>query len=93
MINRRNFMQCLVLAATSPAVSTASRASDLKTLALRPDPQRIIDLPDGFSYTVVSRAGQTMSDGLTVPPAHDGMAAFPGEDGRVILVCNHEMAT
>ena len=93
MINRRNFMQCLVLAATSPAVSAASRASDLKTLALRPDPQRIIDVPDGFSYPVVSRAGQTMSDGLTVPPAHDGMAAFPGEDGRVILVCNHEMAT
>jgi secreted PhoX family phosphatase len=32
-----------------------------------------------------------MDDGFIVPPAHDGMAAFPGTDGRVILVCNHEM--
>ncbi len=32
-----------------------------------------------------------MSDGLVVPHAHDGMAAFAGEDGRVILVCNHEL--
>lgn len=34
-----------------------------------------------------------MSDGLTMPPAHDGMAAFPGNDGRIILVCNHEMTS
>ena len=33
-----------------------------------------------------------MDDGLVVPHAHDGMAAFPGEDGRIILVCNHELA-
>ena len=32
-----------------------------------------------------------MDDGFKVPPAHDGMAAFAGPDGRVILVCNHEM--
>ncbi len=32
-----------------------------------------------------------MSDHLRVPAAHDGMAAFPGEDGRIILVCNHEL--
>jgi len=40
---------------------------------------------------VVSRAGDLMSDGLRVPQAHDGMAAFDGENGRVILVCNHEL--
>ena len=31
-----------------------------------------------------------MADGLNVPGAHDGMASFAGEDGRIILVCNHE---
>ncbi len=91
MISRRHFMQGLVVAAASPTVSTACRANEFGTVPLRPDPQRIIDLPDGFSYTVVSRAGDTMSDGLKVPAAHDGMAAFAGEDGRVVLVCNHEM--
>jgi secreted PhoX family phosphatase len=32
-----------------------------------------------------------MSDSLLVPHAHDGMAAFPGDGGRVVLVCNHEL--
>jgi secreted PhoX family phosphatase len=32
-----------------------------------------------------------MNDRLLVPYAHDGMAAFAGKDGRVILVCNHEL--
>jgi secreted PhoX family phosphatase len=58
---------------------------------LRTDPAGILDLPGGFSYDIVSRVGDTMSDGLKVPPAHDGMGAFSGSDGRIILVCNHEM--
>ena len=32
-----------------------------------------------------------MSDGLVVPGKHDGMGAFPSDDGRVILVRNHEL--
>ena len=32
-----------------------------------------------------------MSDGYLVPGKADGMAAFEGEDGRVILVRNHEL--
>ncbi len=32
-----------------------------------------------------------MSDGMLVPHAHDGMAAFPGDGGKVVLVCNHEL--
>jgi len=58
---------------------------------LRSDPDALIDLPAGFSYRVISRAGDLMDDGLKVPSAHDGMAAFTGDDGRIILVCNHEL--
>ncbi len=60
---------------------------------LRADPNGLLDLPEGFSYQVVSRAGEAMSDGLRVPGAHDGMAAFDGQDGRIVLICNHEMNT
>lgn len=91
MLSRRRFIQSLAIAAASPAVSASCRARDVRIGPLRSDPQQIIDLPEGYSYTVVSRAGTKMSDGLQVPPAHDGMAAFPRSDGRIVLVCNHEM--
>jgi uncharacterized protein len=55
------------------------------------DPAGLLDLPAGFRYTVFSRAGETMNDGLLVPGAHDGMAAFAGPDGKTILVRNHEL--
>jgi len=55
------------------------------------DPRRIFDLPEGFTYKIISRTGEIMSDGLHVPGRADGMAAFAGPDGRVILVRNHEL--
>jgi hypothetical protein len=58
---------------------------------LLPDPQGLLDLPRGFSYRILSRAGETMDDGLYVPAMHDGMAAFDAGDGRVALICNHEL--
>jgi secreted PhoX family phosphatase len=48
-------------------------------------------LPPGFSQQVISRFGQMMDDGLRTPGNADGMAAFPGPDGKVILVRNHEL--
>src|SRR5262245_62518689 len=59
---------------------------------LKPDPNRVLDLPQGFQYRMLSRAGEAMSDGLRVPGAHDGMAAFPGPRGTTILVRNHELS-
>ncbi len=91
MLNRRRFVQSLIVAAASPAISASHRPEDPRLAALQPDPQQLLDLPDGFSYNIVSRAGDIMNDGLKVPPAHDGMAAFAGVDGRIILICNHEM--
>lgn len=58
---------------------------------LVPDPAKIMDLPAGFKYRVFSRTGETMDDGLLVPGMHDGMAAFPGPDGKTILIRNHEL--
>ena len=58
---------------------------------LQLDPDRILDLAEGFSYRVISKAGAIMSDGLRVPASHDGMAAFDAGDGRIALVCNHEL--
>ena len=91
MIDRRRFLKCLAATAASSPIVRNARASDTGVGPLRVDPGELLDLPHGFSYRVVSRSGDTMDDGLKVPPAHDGMAAFPGRDGRIILVCNHEM--
>lgn len=55
------------------------------------DPAGLLDLPAGFTYSILSPAGEPMDDGLVVPPLHDGMAAFPGSDGLTILVRNHEV--
>lgn len=55
------------------------------------DPGGLLALPRGFRYTIVSRWGERMDDGLLVPALHDGMATFPGPDGRTLLVRNHEV--
>ena len=58
---------------------------------LRDDPEGIIALPEGFSYRIVSRRGEMMSDGFYVPARHDGMATFLGPDGMTLIVRNHEL--
>lgn len=91
MINRRRFLLSLTAAATAPAFTYSCQTARFSAAPLLADPSRIIDLPDGFSCNVISRVGNLMSDGLRVPGAHDGMAAFAGSDGRIILVTNHEL--
>ena len=58
---------------------------------LRPDPNGLFDLPEGFSYTVVSQGGETMDDGLLVPGQFDGMGCFALSGTQVALVRNHEL--
>ena len=60
--------------------------------SLQADPNGILDLPAGFTYSRLSETGQTMNDGYTVPGGHDGMAAFAGANGNTILIRNHELA-
>lgn len=64
-------------------------APDLGDLV--PDPAGMLDLPRDFAYQVLSRTGDDMDDGLIVPGAPDGMAAFPGKDGKTRVVRNHEL--
>ena len=59
--------------------------------ALVPDPAGLLDLPQGFSYRVISSLGDAMNDGGTVPDAADGMGCFDLGGGRIALVRNHEL--
>lgn len=58
---------------------------------LIPDPNGIFDLPEGFSYDIISTVGDRMNDDFFVPSLPDGMAAFPGSGNRTILIRNHEI--
>jgi secreted PhoX family phosphatase len=90
MIDRRRFLHGLVAAAAAPAACAGNNRSRPPFAALLPDPLRILDLPAGFDCQVISSQGDVMDDGLLVPGCSDGMAAFAGADGNIVLVCNHE---
>lgn len=79
------------LGCTRPDVSASALAPGPGFGPLLPDPDGIIALPEGFSYGIVSRRGERMSDGFFVPSRHDGMAAFRGPEGTTLLVRNHEV--
>ena len=53
--------------------------------------EMLLQLPKGFSYRTLGAEGTIMSDGAITPVRHDGMAAFPGPNGSVRLVRNHEV--
>lgn len=58
---------------------------------LVPDAGGLLDLPKGFSYRVLSRFGEAMSDGGTVPDAADGMGCIALPGGKLALIRNHEL--
>lgn len=101
MLSRRKFLGTSALAfvalqryaqaAAGPGPVTPGRVIEPHG-PLVADPKGLLDLPEGFSYRVLSQRGKPMSDGLTTPGLPDGMAAFPGPDGKVILVRNHELS-
>jgi len=51
-----------------------------------------MDLPEGFSYKIISKAGETMTDGFYVPGLGDGMATFNAGGETVIIIRNHELS-
>lgn len=92
---RRDFLKDTALAAGFVGLQTYMAGCSQKGTSeygpLLNDPNNLLRLPKGFSYTSFSKTGELMDDGLFVPGAHDGMAAFPLDQERVILVRNHEM--
>ncbi len=48
-------------------------------------------LPEGFRYLSFGYRGDPLEDETPTPASHDGMAAFPSPDGRVLIVRNHEV--
>lgn len=93
--SRRTFIQQSALVslgfiALSRCTLAPSGKQSAARLSLQSDPKGYLDLPDGFEYRIISRMGDVMSDGFRVPGRPDGMGAFEGAEGRVIVVRNHE---
>jgi secreted PhoX family phosphatase len=56
------------------------------------DKSGILDLPKNFSYKIIGRSGEKMTDGFFLPGKPDGMAAFQGiNKNEVVLIRNHEI--
>ena len=75
---------------SSPLVGACKRQRAAVSTLVR-DPRGIFDLPRGFSYRVLERSGERMSDGLLVGERPDGMACFAGLGGTLVLMRNHEL--
>ena len=66
-------------------------SSRLFNKKMKKDPNKIIDVHRSLSYKIISRQGDMMSDGYTVPGSPDGMAAFSIENNQTVLIRNHEL--
>jgi secreted PhoX family phosphatase len=55
------------------------------------DPNGLLSLPEGFSYEVIAKSGETtLESGERTPSDPDGTAAFASRGGGTVLVNNHE---
>ncbi|MDP3719674.1 MAG: DUF839 domain-containing protein [Acidobacteriota bacterium] len=52
----------------------------------------MLQLPEGFRYRSFGWTGDPLDSGVRTPGGHDGMAAFPGANGTVVLIRNHELS-
>lgn len=52
----------------------------------------LLKLPGGFSYQSYGWTGDLMDDGTPTPSRHDGMAVISAQDGKLLLMRNHERA-
>ena len=98
--NRRQFLTATSSAfAALVASGCMSRGVPLNALGsgfsnygpLVPDPEGLLDLPEGFSYKLLSSFGDIMNDGGTVPDKADGMGCLDIGNGEIVLVRNHEL--
>ncbi|MDA8814968.1 DUF839 domain-containing protein [Luminiphilus sp.] len=100
-MNRRSFLKVTgsafaALAASGCVVRPTGERFFMAPTAygeLQPDPEGLLDLPENFTYRVVSSLGDRMSDGASVPDKADGMGCFDLGDGQLALVRNHELVS
>jgi uncharacterized protein len=99
VVDRRSFLRSSAgvaggLLIAGPLQALASRtAAGAPTTAEGYGPLRNmgeLSLPRGFTFEVISREGEVMSDGNPTPGIFDGMAAYPRRDGSTVLIRNHE---
>jgi secreted PhoX family phosphatase len=76
------------LYAAQPALGTSGPKIGYGPLL--PDPAGMLELPQGFSYKILSREGAVTSGRPPVPSRFDGMGTFPDRNGGSRLVRNHE---
>jgi uncharacterized protein len=94
-IERRTLLRTgglLAVAASLPLPFVFGRTGRASAGGLRTDPAKLLDLPPGFSYRVIERVGERMSDGFSVPGSPDGMGCFAAGPKRWVLMRNHELA-
>ncbi len=89
---RRDFLTGAGAASVAFALAGAPNLarSEVPAVELMHDPASILDLPRGFTYRVISHAGDTMGDGLITPDRPDGMTSFALDGNRHLLLRNHE---
>ena len=95
-MKRRSFLFAtgmLSLSACARPLNQIISASEsiVPTKSIIKDPNNIIDVHSSLSYDIISRQGDLMSDGYSVPGNPDGMAAFSMENNHTVLIRNHEL--
>ena len=79
----------------APAGAAAPQAPHRRLRAIPDlrDGQVRLHLPEGFQYRSFhdTEFSVVLDDGTNLPGRHDGMGAFPGPDGNILLVRNHEV--
>ena len=72
---------------TAPDVELVDNIADLRDGVVR------LHVPEGFRYRSFhdTETPVTLDDGTLLPGRHDGMGAFKGRDGDVVLIRNHEV--
>ncbi len=101
MISRRTFNLSLTALAFAGLTGCGLGKKSDKPLTMKlsdgygplvPDPNKLIDLPEGFNYDIISALGDEMTDGFHVPDRADGMGCFALSEDTVALVRNHELS-
>lgn len=77
---------------TGGSLAAAGGAGNVGYGPLLSDPAGLLDLPQGFSYRVLSSLGDAMDDGGTVPDRADGMGCIDLGNGKLALIRNHELS-